>query len=64
VERKTFERISKVKNLVPFANCEFITINGKKCKNIFLSVGVSKILVTSFLGRGVYLKKSMIGVSV
>jgi len=33
--KKTFERISKVKNLVPFANCEFITINGKKCKNIF-----------------------------
>lgn len=33
--KKTFDRISKVKNLVPFADREFITINGKKCKNIF-----------------------------
>jgi hypothetical protein len=33
--KKTFERISKVKNLVPFADKKFVMINGKKCKNIF-----------------------------
>jgi len=32
---KTFDRISKIKNLVPFANQEFVMINGRKCKNIF-----------------------------
>ena len=32
---KTFDRLSKVKELVPFAQDEFVTINGKKCHNIF-----------------------------
>ncbi len=32
---KTFARIAKIKNLVPFADQKFVTINGKKCKNIF-----------------------------
>ncbi|WP_413853934.1 NTP transferase domain-containing protein [Candidatus Ruminimicrobium bovinum] len=32
---KTFERLSKIQNLVPFAKDEYITINNIKCKNIF-----------------------------
>ena len=32
---KTFDRLKKVRELVPFANDEFITINGKKCRNVF-----------------------------
>ncbi|MCI9078955.1 MAG: NTP transferase domain-containing protein [Lachnospiraceae bacterium] len=32
---KTFARISKVRNLIPFADNKYITINGKKCRNIF-----------------------------
>lgn len=34
---KTFDRLNKVKNLIPFADKEFIKINGKYCKNIFYS---------------------------
>lgn len=32
---KTFKRIEKIRNLVPFANEKTITINGKICRNIF-----------------------------
>lgn len=32
---KTFDRLSKIQELVPFANDKFITVNGKKCTNIF-----------------------------
>lgn len=32
---KTFDRLSRVKDLVPFAKDEFVIINGKKCHNIF-----------------------------
>lgn len=32
---KTFARLEKVRNLVPFANDEFVVVNGKKCRNVF-----------------------------
>ncbi|MCR5546851.1 MAG: NTP transferase domain-containing protein [Lachnospiraceae bacterium] len=32
---KTFKRLEKVEELVPFAKDEYITINGRKCKNVF-----------------------------
>lgn len=32
---KTFQRLEKVRKLVPFANDEFITVNGRKCRNVF-----------------------------
>ncbi len=32
---KTFDRLATVQNLVPFAQDEYVTINGKKCTNIF-----------------------------
>lgn len=35
---KTVDRLQKVRNLIPFANEEYITINGRKCKNIFFEL--------------------------
>ena len=32
---KTYKRLEKVEKLVPFAKDEFITINGRRCRNIF-----------------------------
>lgn len=32
---KTFDRIDRVRNLVPFADRERITVNGKMCRNVF-----------------------------
>ncbi len=32
---KTFDRLAKVRDLVPFAQSENVVINGKKCANIF-----------------------------
>ncbi|MDD6796064.1 MAG: NTP transferase domain-containing protein [Clostridiaceae bacterium] len=32
---KTFDRLSKVRDLIPFANDRYIMINGKKCRNIY-----------------------------
>ena len=32
---KTYDRINKIRNLVPFANDEFVIINGKCCRNVF-----------------------------
>lgn len=32
---KTYDRLKKVRNLVPFANDEYVVINEKKCRNIF-----------------------------
>ncbi len=34
---KTFDRISKIENLVPFANEQFIKINGQYYKNVFFN---------------------------
>lgn len=32
---KTLDRLNKIQSLVPFAKDRFITINGKKCRNVF-----------------------------
>lgn len=32
---KTFGRLSKIKDLVPYANEKYININGRKCRNVF-----------------------------
>ena len=32
---KTFNRLDKIKELVPFARDKYITVNGKKCRNVF-----------------------------
>lgn len=33
--KKTFDRLDKVRDLVPFADRESVTVNGRKCRNIF-----------------------------
>ncbi len=33
--KKTINRLNKIRNLIPFVNDEYITVNGKKCRNIF-----------------------------
>ena len=32
---KTKERLEKVRNLIPFAGDEYVTVNGRKCRNVF-----------------------------
>lgn len=32
---KTFDRLKKVRKLVPFANDEIVVVNGKRCRNVF-----------------------------
>lgn len=32
---KTVKRVQGIRDVIPFTNSEYITINGKKCKNIF-----------------------------
>lgn len=32
---KTFERLSKIRDMIPFADERFITINGRKCRNVY-----------------------------
>lgn len=32
---KTIDRLSKIQNLVPYGNKEIITVNGRKCRNVF-----------------------------
>ncbi|AGF58319.1 GTP:adenosylcobinamide-phosphate guanylyltransferase/tRNA A-37 threonylcarbamoyl transferase component Bud32 [Clostridium saccharoperbutylacetonicum] len=34
---KTFDRLNKIRDLVPYADKEVITINGRQCRNIFYS---------------------------
>lgn len=51
---KTFDRLKKVKLLVPFADKEYITVNGKKCRNVFfmrdeLEAEVMKYLPEEFV---------------
>lgn len=32
---KTYDRLKKVRALVPFANDEYVVVNGRKCRNVF-----------------------------
>ena len=32
---KTFQRLEKVRKLVPFAGNAYVTVNGRKCRNVF-----------------------------
>ncbi len=44
---KTLSRISKVRNLIPFANQKYITINNKVCRNIFFILDEIKTRIFS-----------------
>ena len=45
---KTKDRLAKVRELVPFANDEYVTVNGRKCRNIFYHWGEVEKIVSSF----------------
>ena len=46
---KTYERLKKVRNLVPFANDEIVIVNGKQCRNIFYHQEELESLVMQYL---------------
>lgn len=46
---KTYNRLKKVRNLVPFANDERIIINGTSCRNIFYCQDIAERIIMSFL---------------
>ena len=48
---KTYKRLEKVRNLVPFANDEKITINGRVCRNIFYHKDECERLVMQYLPK-------------
>jgi len=52
---KTFDRLSKIQELVPFAKDEFITVNGKKCKNVFFCREALEKDVMSYMPESFYL---------
>lgn len=48
---KTFERLNKVKDLIPFAKDEYIVINEKKCQNIFYVREEVETLVMGYMPK-------------
>ena len=48
---KTYKRLEKVRNLVPFANDEKITINGRVCRNIFYHKDECERLIMQYLPK-------------
>lgn len=48
---KTYERLKKVRNLVPFANNQTVTVNGKICRNIFYHQNEVERLVMQYAPR-------------
>ncbi len=48
---KTYDRLKKVRNLVPFANDPVVTINGRECRNIFYHQEEVERLVMQYAPR-------------
>lgn len=48
---KTYERLKKVKNLVPFANDSTVIVNGKVCRNIFFHQEEVEKLIMQYVPR-------------
>lgn len=51
---KTFDRLDKIRDLVPFADQEYIEINGRKCHNVFfckelLETKIAEIQANNFV---------------
>ena len=51
---KTYKRLEKVRNLVPFANDKTIKINGKVCRNIFYHIEEVERLVMQYMPQEFY----------
>lgn len=52
---KTFQRLEKVRQLVPFANDQYITVNGRKCHNIFYCREKTESAVMKYMPKKFYL---------
>ncbi len=48
---KTYDRLKKVRDLVPFANDPEVTVNGKKCRNIFFNREIVESLIMQYAPR-------------
>ena len=48
---KTFERLKKVRDLVPFANSETVIVNGKVCRNVFFHKEQLEHMVMQYLPK-------------
>lgn len=48
---KTYDRLKKVRNLVPFANDPIVVVNGKTCRNIFYNQDEVEQLVMQYAPR-------------
>lgn len=48
---KTYDRLGKVKNLVPFATDKEVLINGRRCKNIFFHIEQVDNLVMQYIPK-------------
>lgn len=46
---KTFDRLDKVRNLVPYANEKTITVNGRNCRNVFFHLREVERLLDHYL---------------
>ena len=46
---KTYDRLKKVRFLVPFANDEYLSINGRRCRNVFYHVDEVNEMVMKYL---------------
>lgn len=51
---KTIKRIQSIRHSIPFSDDKYITINGKKCKNIITNTGLLKKLVDKQLMHTIY----------
>ncbi len=46
---KTYDRLKKVRFLVPFANEEIVTVNGRRCRNIFYHIDEVNEMVMKYM---------------
>lgn len=53
--KKTFDRLSSVKHLVPFASEPYIKINGKNCRNVFFIEDQIRESIKKYLPEKFYL---------
>lgn len=46
---KTFARLDSIRNLIPFANEPYITVNGRKCRNIYFNREILQQKMTRYI---------------
>lgn len=48
---KTFQRLEKVRELVPFAGDEFVSVNGRRCRNVFFQRGELERILACYVPK-------------